>query len=333
MEGYIYSAGKTEGGVPFYKAPDYYILNGQSHSMEHDLSTSPINKSRLPIVPCKDGFLMAGSRGGELGIDKYKRTKGKGKNKLDYTVSKSWTFPSVGVGRVSNMKELQNGDVLCAWYDESLGDAVRYPRFSFFNGKKWKTVESSFHNLSMGMPFVTADFAQDSNGVIWYFAQGDSNKNVCLIQLVERDIVYMDTEFLFDGDEFQAWGESPCIIAEPYQDGIILAYHSVEGKLFSSSPHLRGAKINVIKVNQDRTKEWLYQTDDYAERTIPFALMGTSIIYAPIDEDTLLYNKMYLYDGDNKTFLVESMYPMKFRYTDIHYFCNGMDGEIAVLFI
>lgn len=339
ISGYINSAGKTDGGVPYYDSPDHYILDGnKSYSMEEDFIVSPINKQKLPVVPYKDGFLIAGTTiDGKLTVCQYKRTKGKSKRKLDYTVSKSWSFDSIGAGRVSNMKRLQSGSILVAWYDEVRMTSKVFPRFSCFNGKKWTTLETYFDNLSMGAPWVSADFTQDIYGTIWYVGHGDSNKNFALIQLVERrngevEEVYLDPKFTYKGDEFQGWGEHPYIVCEPYQDGIILAYQGRETLVFSSSPHRRGCKIYVIKVNQDRSKEFIYRTEDYAERNTAFALVGTSIIYGPINPETLRYNEMYLLREDGtKTFLAEIKYPMLFRYTNDRYFCNSLEGNIIVV--
>lgn len=337
IDGYIYSSGRTDGGIPFNKRPEYFILEGRKqYSLEDNLPVSSVGKNKLPVVPYGIGFIMCGWKDGSLKVYYYERTKGKEKKKADYRVAKSWIVSTAGsLPRVSNMKILHSGAILVAWYDEVLGSIV-YPRFSYFNGKKWNTTETYFDNLSGGAPWVTADFTQDKYGTIWYFAQGDSNKNICLIQLVDNgngvDEVFMDTHFTSKGDELNSEGESPYIVTEPYEKGVIVAYHSRHYKFFSTSPFCKGAKINVVKVGQNRVKHLIYRTEDYAERVQPFALVGTSIIYGPINPETLRYNEMYLLREDGtKTFLVTSKYPMMFRYTNDRYFCNGLDGNIIVV--
>ena len=339
LKGYICSIGKTDGGVPYYNLVNhnhYMLEDEESYSLETVL-VNP-NYCRLPIIPYDKGFMMCGKIGNKLEVHYYKR--GRGKDKRNYTVAKSW---NIGIGAeyptVSNMKMLQSGAILVVWYDMIFG-SIRYPRFSYYGGKKrgkkWVTTKTEFNTLSAGMPAVTADFAQDSNGKIWYFAQGDSNKNITLIQLVDNgvgvDVVHLIPEFTSKYDELGNEGELPYIVTEPYGDDIILAYQSKYFHFFSTSPFCKGAKINVVRVHRDYTRELIYRTDDYAERTTPFALIGTSIIYGHIDIETLQHNKMYLRKEDGtKTFLTEVRYPILFRYTDTKYFCNGIDGKMKII--
>ena len=334
ISGRIDSAGPVENHVPLV---DSLLIIDGTNIKKFSAATFPVvdsSKYRLPIVADGRGFVIAGWRQGQNGLTVDSYAKGwKGYSvKASKLIGPAWMVP-----RVTNMKRLQSGAILLAWYKELFGTTKSYPCFSYRkqNGA-WVTLETEWDNASEGMPWVSADFAQDSQGTIWYFGQHDSNHNIACIKLhdtgqgvvvdsVNPDFVWNDEPVL--GNE----AESPYIVAERYGDDIILAYHSSDYKFFSVNPFSKGAKINVTQVSSAGVHSLLYQTPDYAERVTPFALAGDSIVYSPIDPITLAETGDLHHlksDGSDKI-IGKTIYTQFFRNSRNSYLYN-FNGSIMI---
>jgi len=336
ITGLINSTGLVENYVPLVDS--LLIVDGTRVKKVHASAFPVVNNRqyRLPIVIDGSGFLIAGFRQGPngLAVDSYSKGWRGYSVKSSQFISPSWMF-----SRVTNMKRLQSGAILLVWYKELFGTTKSFPCFSYrkLDGT-WITLEPEWDNLSMGMPWVSADFAQDITGGIWYFAQHDSNRNIACIRLHDtgQDIVIdsINPEFVWNDEGILGCeGENPYIVTEPYGDGIILAYHSSNYKFFSTSPFSKGAKINVTQVSPSGVHTLMYQTPDYAERVTPFALAGDSIVYSPIDPVALaVTGELHHLKADgSKKIIGKTIHSMFFRNNKDQYIYNDTGGSVKIV--
>ena len=322
---FINSSGPTERYVPLN---DAVLVRGRTFPADPFPGTGFSNKYRLPVLATDDGFLVAGYRNGIV-VDRYKK-QGKG-----YYRAFTEVVTIDPQARVTNLKRLSDGSLLLAWYREVPNTSMSYTQFSTSKDGYWRTLSVAWDNLSPGMPWLSADFAQDSTGLIQYFAQHDSNNTMCRITLADDlSVRSIELGFVPKGTPLSCEAESPYIVCEPYLDGVILAYHSADYKFFSLTPHLKGARINVTTVSPAGEHLPLYQTPDYAEKLNPFALMGAFIVYCPIDPVTLTYDDLKLLGVDGYSrMLGKTKLPMYFRNSGNSYAHNTLAGKVEVITI
>lgn len=325
LQGEILCIGEGEI-VPYYNSSyhRWYVFNGNKSTLVDIFPTVDYyTKRRLPVI--KDGkfsFFSAGLSSIGVEVRYYFRDRGEYRSNIEEEYR-----PDEGWASFANMKRLSSGNILTVWHEMIAKSYTAYPRFSFFEGNTYKT---EWLNQSMGEKWVSSDFTE-LNGLIYYFGHKDSNDNICLITLDDSGIKNIVVDFCPDKTEFEPEGENPTIVARTVGDIILLAYQKYEYPpcFYSTDPPLKGAFIQVVKVYPDLYKEIVYISKHRTERETPFVLLDDSIIYCPINEETLEWNEWWREWFDGRIEFVGDAYRQRsFYHSADTFWYNQSDGTI-----